>query len=531
MRRTLTITTVSVLMLSATGLLAAATPASALLRWATPAPGAAAMAPLSAHPAPGRSPLSVTATRPVDETRSAKGKPPAKVKSGSSWTLVFGPVCEVDSFGAHKAFSATSGGAGDEGTYRGKKKLTMTFTGGPDDGGVFTGTWARATGVYSGSFSQSESTVEASLSPATGAGCVTVTTKPAANDIEFDQSDSDTATVTGEGGVTPTGTVHFYVCASKNGVACSPTAAGAVDLGSTSLVGSGGSGDGATATSAAYDPPAIGDYCFVGVYSGDGHYAAGSDGSVPGECFSDSSRLPTLSTTPSQPTLPEGGTETDTATVTGDGTTAPTGSVAFYVCPAASGPCPATGGGAGEDYLGSVAVSAGSSPATVVATSDPNYEPPATGTYCFAAAYSGDDHYDAVTDDSGDECFDVVTEDTVTVTTAPSTTSIHVGQGVTDTATVTGHAGATPTGTVAFYVCPETSVTLVACTVAGGTAVGSAVTVVGQGSTARATSAAYAPASTGTYCFLGVYSGDETYASGSDGSTADECFTVTTNTL
>ena len=53
------------------------------------------------------------------------------------------------------------------------------------------------------------------------------------------------------------------------------------------------------------------------------------------------------------------------------------------------------------------------------------------------------------------------------------------------------------------------------------------MTLPGSGGTATATSPAYTPTATGTYCFLGVYSGDTNYSAASDGSTTRECFTVT----
>jgi hypothetical protein len=44
--------------------------------------------------------------------------------------------------------------------------------------------------------------------------------------------------------------------------------------------------------------------------------------------------------------------------------------------------------------------------------------------------------------------------------------------------------------------------------------------------TSSATSAAYTPQATGTYCFLGVYGGSTVYNGSSDSSTSRECFTV-----
>ncbi|HTT86311.1 MAG TPA: hypothetical protein VMF60_02990, partial [Acidimicrobiales bacterium] len=108
--------------------------------------------------------------------------------------------------------------------------------------------------------------------------------------------------------------------------------------------------------------------------------------------------------------------------------------------------------------------------------------------------------------------------------TAPAHGSIVLGNSDTDTATVAGVGSVTPTGTVTFYVCgPFTTAT--ACTTAGDN-LGS-VNLSGSAGTASATSPAYTPTSTGTYCFLGVYSGDTNYSSASDSSTSRECFMVT----
>jgi hypothetical protein len=64
-----------------------------------------------------------------------------------------------------------------------------------------------------------------------------------------------------------------------------------------------------------------------------------------------------------------------------------------------------------------------------------------------------------------------------------------------------------------------------ACTTSG-SKLGS-VSLSGSGNTATATSPSFFPSSAGTYCFLGVYSGDGNYAGASDSSTTTECFTVT----
>ena len=151
--------------------------------------------------------------------------------------------------------------------------------------------------------------------------------------------------------------------------------------------------------------------------------------------------------------------------------------------------------------------------------------PTATGTYCFLGVYSGDNNYLGGSDSSTiRECFTVTPTPSVVTTIADECHRIVLGASNTDNATITGVNGVTPTGTVTFYVCgPFTTVTT--CTTAG-TNIGT-VTLTGSGNTATVTSPAITPTATGTYCFLGVYSGDSNYLGASDGSTTRECFTVT----
>jgi hypothetical protein len=218
---------------------------------------------------------------------SARAKPPkVPVKAGSTWTMnLAGAGCESDSFAPHHGFTAVTGSSGDSGTYRrGPKKLTMTWTAGSGSGAAFTGTWKRATDTYTGTYSDAGQSGPATLVPLATGGCAVVTTAAASDSLTLGTSDTDTATVTGEGGITPTGGVHFYACPGDTDTdPCTGTAAGAVDLGSADLSGSGAT---ATATSAAFSPTATGDYCFDAVYSGDTYYAAANDGSTTGECVS-----------------------------------------------------------------------------------------------------------------------------------------------------------------------------------------------------------------------------------------------------
>ena len=134
--------------------------------------------------------------------------------------------------------------------------------------------------------------------------------------------------MTGVLGITPTGTVTFYVCGPfTTATAC--TTAG-TKLGTVALTGTGGT---ATASEpVVYTPTTTGTYCFLGVYSGDGNYAGASDSSTTRECFTVTMPLPGVTTSPASSSIVLGASNSDNATVTGVGGVTPTGSITFYVC-------------------------------------------------------------------------------------------------------------------------------------------------------------------------------------------------------
>ncbi|HUD16146.1 MAG TPA: hypothetical protein VMQ59_02740, partial [Acidimicrobiales bacterium] len=432
-----------------------------------------------------------------------------------------GAGCESDTFATHHAFSAGAGaGSGDHGTYKGTKKLTMTWTAGAASGKVFKAKWKKSTGDYAGTYSGAGQSVSATLVPVATGGCAVVTTAPGSAAIGFGASDTDTATVTGQAGVTPTGAVHFYLCPGDTSP-CTPTTPGVVDLGTDSVSGSGST---ATATSSSYSPAASGGYCYLGVYSGDDHYVSASDGSTSDECFSVGAGTPTVTTKATTASITLGSSDTDTAKVTGAGGVTPTGSVHFYECAGATNPCTAASAANGGTDLGTATASGSGDVAT--ATSAP-FTASSTGAYCFLGVYSGDGHYLSASDGSTtDECF-TVTAGTSELTTKPSSANISLGESESDTATVTGDGGVTPTGQITFYVCgPTRAPTFTACTNANESEVGSSVPLSGSGDVATATSASVSPPGIGDYCFLAVYPGDGHYAPASDGSTAAECFYV-----
>ncbi len=447
-----------------------------------------------------------------------------RINDGSVWTIKAGATCENDSFAKHHAFSdVVTVGSGDHGRDKGKNNLTMTWTGGPASGHVFAGTWSRATGEYTGTYSHGTHSVAATLVPFSAGGCSTAVTPTFHTQVQRSTivpgtSDTAIAIAIGVGRVSPTGTVHFYVC-SGDAAPCTETSPTVVDLGSIVLVGSGG---GATATTAAVTPTATGSYCFLGVYSGDSSYASVSDGSTLNECFTVAMADPGVTTKPANATIVIGASDTDNATVIGADGVTPTGSVHFYECAGSSTPCTAFNAANGGSDLGTAALSGSAGIATA---SSAAFTAPATGSYCFLGVYSGDSIYYPASDGSTSyECF-TVTIGTAQLTTQPDPALFTVGLATVDTAYLTGAYGLTPTGTVTFYVCgPEETSTAVACTDAG-TDLG-AVTLSGSGDAATATSASFTPSVVGLYCFLGVYSGDSHYSPASDGSTFDECFQV-----
>jgi Bacterial Ig-like domain (group 3)/IPTL-CTERM motif len=115
------------------------------------------------------------------------------------------------------------------------------------------------------------------------------------------------------------------------------------------------------------------------------------------------------------------------------------------------------------------------------------------------------------------------TTPTVATTSNPNTAGLLPGTSVSDTATVSGPAGAvTPTGTVAFFLCQPAQVTAAGCP-AGGTQVGAAKTLVNGQATSDATNNTQTP---GKYCWRAQYSGDTNYSAANHTDATVECFTI-----
>lgn len=246
-------------------------------------------------------------------------------------------------------------------------------------------------------------------------------------------------------------------------------------------------------------------------------------------------------------TLGPSGTVRDAATVQGNATHgSPTGNVTFHACKIAvtqtltTGPCAA----APANLVSTDGLSAGAGNAS--ATNSSVFTPTSAGTWCFSASYAGDVNYGSSTDNTSsgnldpNECLLVMTEP-VTITSSSSTSSIALGSSttVTDSVTVTGaFVAGSPTGTVVFYACQTgagQTLTTGPCPATGTPEDPGETLVAGAGSSASATSSAFTPTSTGTWCFSATYGGDTNYSANAVNTDAgnadpDECMLVTLDT-
>jgi len=262
----------------------------------------------------------------------------------------------------------------------------------------------------------------------------------------------DLATVVGnQVADTPSGTVTFFLCGPIASGACT---SGGTNIGTGSLIGSGGSASAPSPeVNTAASPLAPGRYCFRAEWPGDANYPAaltefgGANGT--NECFTVQTIQTTTTTTPSTGsggTTAFGSSVTDHALVqalaSGGGT--PTGTVTFFVCDptqVSGGTCPAPDGTQVGNPVTTQGVS-GSDPPQATADSI-GVTVNKTGTWCFRAVYTpggaNGSNYTGSSDSSSGECF------TVTDTTASSSAQNWLPN---DTATVTAGAGAPLNGTL-----------------------------------------------------------------------------------
>jgi hypothetical protein len=215
---------------------------------------------------------------------------------------------------------------------------------------------------------------------------------PTGGDITPGTAVVDTATVTGTSG-TPTGTVDFFLCGPDEATAAGCPSGG--KLVGTKTLG----GDGVAVSPATSQTTLAGTYCWRAEYSGDNAFAAAQHTNATTECFEILSVLPQLPSSTATVSSPTG-TESinvenlpvilsDTAMVTGEGVTTPTGSITFFLCGTGQG-TPATAAGCpvgGAQIGGPVTLTAAgvATSATIALTT--------AGTYCWRAEYSGDASY------------------------------------------------------------------------------------------------------------------------------------------
>jgi hypothetical protein len=116
------------------------------------------------------------------------------------------------------------------------------------------------------------------------------------------------------------------------------------------------------------------------------------------------------------------------------------------------------------------------------------------------------------------------------VETTPSSTSIVLGESITDSAEITGFGiGAPPpTGTVNFFVCGPLEAGELCTT--GGTAIGSVDLSGNTDNPVTVESDAFTPDAVGRYCFRAELVDDPNYDEGAVDSRESECFTVTDTT-
>jgi hypothetical protein len=345
------------------------------------------------------------------------------------------------------------------------------------------------------------------------------TSTPASSSISAGSTNTDNASVAGNSaGGAPTGTVTFYECGpTANATPCTSQAN---EVG-TAVTLTAGAGDVSNASSASITAASTGYYCFGAYYSGDSNYSASSDTSTD-DCFDVTTATSATTSTPTNLDILLGNSNTDGAVVTGNSAVgAPTGTVTFYECGATPNRTPCTS--QAHEVGSPVSVTTGGGDTSSAQSA--SFTPDDPGYYCFGAYYSGDSNYLPSSDTSTDECFDVGVSASST-TSAPTHSSIVLGNTNTDGAVVTGNAVAgPPTGTVTFYVCQPT-VSPTSCT-SQADQVGSPVSLTaGAGHTSSAQSVTFTPTSTGYWCFGAYYSGDSNYEGSTDTST-DECFKVT----
>jgi hypothetical protein len=272
---------------------------------------------------------------------------------------------------------------------------------------------------------------------------------------------TDSATLSG--GYNETGSITFSLYSPTNVVVDTVTVAV--------------SGNGTYSVPTGYTPTSAGTYEWAAAYSGDSNNNAVSSPKTA-ELEVVNAASPTISTTPGATVvIGSSGKLTDSATLSGGYNE--TGSITFSLYNPTN------------VVVDTVTVAVSGNGTYSVPT---GYTPTSTGTYEWAAAYSGDSNNNAVSSPKTAE-LEVVSAASPTITTTPGgTVAIGSGSKLTDTATLAG--GYNETGTVTFTLYSPTNTVVDTET----------ATVSGNGSVS--TPSGYTPTSAGTYQWVASYSGD-----------------------
>jgi hypothetical protein len=206
---------------------------------------------------------------------------------------------------------------------------------------------------------------------------------------------TDTLTVTGTSGTTPTNTpggVAFYVCQVSTSSTLTPGVCPATGTPFDAAENLNGS---AQATSGPFTPTGVGTWCFSATYGGDSHNAPSADNTTvtdTNECVLISPASPSITTTPSATSITLGPTPPilkDTAMVSGGDN--PTGTITFTLYDGAnptpvyhSEPVSVTGNGPYTPHSGYTLPTTGT----------------VTGTYQWDASYSGDPNNNAASENN-----------------------------------------------------------------------------------------------------------------------------------
>ena len=345
-----------------------------------------------------------------------------------------------------------------------------------------TGYMATAPGTYQWSASYGGDTNNSSANDQGGTAkqviigqaSPTLTTAATPTAAAVGQTVQDDATLAG--GSAPTGTITFTLTNASSAVVDTETATV--------------SGNGAYATPTGYMATAPGTYQWSASYGGDTNNSSANDQGGSAEQVIIGQASPTLTTALNSSSIAAGGTDFDTAALSGF---APGGSGSTVIYTVYS-----------DNACSQNARTAGSVAVNESTGAVPNSNTlsfPTAGTFYWQASFSGDANNAATLSSCSSEPL-TVGKASLTLTTAATPTAAAVGQTVQDDATLAG--GSAPTGTITFTLTNASS------------AVVDTETATVSGNGAYATPTGYMATAPGTYQWSASYGGDTNNSSAND---------------